>query len=70
MPSTAGRVSVGCNGSVVEKYPGFGSTCQRYIDAVCDLSGADSSSVLLEPAIESALFGAAVAVSCVESENA
>ncbi|KAI9756117.1 MAG: 18S rRNA maturation protein [Chaenotheca gracillima] len=68
-PRNGGRVAIGCNGSVIEKYPDFSKTCQATIDSLVELSGGQTSSVVLEPAVESALFGAAVAVSCVESER-
>lgn len=67
-PASAGRVSIGCNGSVIEKYPRFQTTSQYFIDEMVTMSGAELHSVLLEPAYESAIFGAAVAACCVENQ--
>ncbi|KAF2499999.1 actin-like ATPase domain-containing protein [Lophium mytilinum] len=69
-PSCVGRVSIGCNGSVIEKYPYFKDLCQSYLDELTDLSGAEPHSVVLEPAVESAIFGAAVGVCCLEEREA
>ena len=60
--SHAGRLSIGCNGSVIEKYPGFKATVQFHLDTLTEMSGGTPYSVVLEPAVESALLGAAVAI--------
>jgi hexokinase len=53
---------VAFNGSVIERYPGYRSNCQRYID---DLVGAGSKGRLtLVEAKESSLLGAAVSLAC------
>jgi len=62
--STVGRISIGCNGSVMEKYPGFKERCQEYIDVLTGIPGG----VVLEPALESAIFGAAIAVGCMGAD--
>jgi hexokinase len=67
-PSTADPVTIGCNGSVIERYPLFRSTCQSYLNELIELSGGKSQSVVLEIAEESAIFGAAVAVCCLEGQ--
>jgi hexokinase len=61
-------VSIACNGTVAEKYPGFLSGCQQVLDDLCVESGAkpSGSTVKLEMSPESSIFGAAVAVSCLE----
>jgi hexokinase len=61
-------VSIACNGTVAEKYPGFLSGCQQVLDGLCVESGAKASgsTVKLEMSPESSIFGAAVAVSCLE----
>jgi hexokinase len=64
LPASAGRIDIGCNGSVIEHYPLFMSTCQKYINELVTLSGGQPDSVTLDIADESALYGAAVAVSC------
>ncbi|KAF2429161.1 actin-like ATPase domain-containing protein [Tothia fuscella] len=68
VPSTADTVSIGCNGSVIERYPAFRSTCQSFLDDLVELSGGNRNSVILEVAYESAIFGAAVAVCCLEGQ--
>jgi hexokinase len=62
-------VTIGCNGSVIEKYPYFKDLCQSYLDELTGLSGAEPHSVVLETAIESAIFGAAVGVSCLQDDT-
>ena len=65
-PAQAGRMAIGCNGSVIEKYPSFRGLCQSHLDELTTASGADKDSINLEVAVESAIFGAAVAVCCLE----
>ncbi|KAF2473257.1 hexokinase-1 [Lindgomyces ingoldianus] len=66
-PASAGRLAIGCNGSVIEKYPLFRELCQSHLDELTTLSGAEPKSIALEVAVESAIFGAAVAVSTLEA---
>ncbi|KAF2712336.1 actin-like ATPase domain-containing protein [Pleomassaria siparia CBS 279.74] len=66
-PATAGYMAIGCNGSVIEKYPLFRELCQSHLDELTTASGAEPKSIALEVAVESAIFGAAVAVCCLES---
>jgi hexokinase len=65
-PSEADRLAIGCNGAVIEKYPSFRQLCQSHLDELTKLSGAAPNSITLEVAVESAIFGAAVAVCCLE----
>lgn len=65
----AGHITISCNGSVIEKYPSFRSLAQQYIDELTERSGAPSHAVDLEMAIESSIFGAAVAVCCLEDHH-
>ena len=65
-PASMGRVTIGCNGSVIERYPRFRSLSQQYLNQLTGLSGAAPDSVVLEVAVESAIYGAAVAVCCLE----
>jgi hexokinase len=71
--------SFACNGSVVERYPGFRERVQRVVGALATTEGGEAGggggegegnppTVLLHVAEESAIFGAAVAVAC-EREN-
>jgi len=62
------HVSIGCHGSVIELYPAFRSRCQSVLNRLTRLSNAKDGAVTLEIAWESALFGAAVAVGCLEGE--
>ncbi|KAF2678392.1 actin-like ATPase domain-containing protein [Lentithecium fluviatile CBS 122367] len=66
-PATAERLAIGCNGSVIEKYPLFRELCQSHLDELTTASGAEPKSISLEIAVESAIFGAAVAACCLES---
>jgi len=59
-------VSFAANGSVIERYPGFKARTQEYIDKLVSASGIQPGAVVLEMAIESALYGAAVAVGSLE----
>lgn len=65
---TSSHVSIACNGTVAEKYPGFLSGCQKVLNELCEKSGAGTSdsTVKLEMSPESSIFGAAVAVCCLE----
>ncbi|KAL5115764.1 N-acetylglucosamine kinase 1 [Pleosporales sp. CAS-2024a] len=65
-PASAGYMSIGCNGSVIEKYPSFKELCQSHLDELTLASGAAAKSISLEIALESAIFGAAVAACCLK----
>ncbi|KAI1388016.1 hexokinase [Hypoxylon trugodes] len=54
---------VAFNGSVIEHYPEYRATCQRYIDDLVSHSE-HPGSVDLVPALESSILGAAVALAC------
>jgi hexokinase len=71
--STSGDVktTISCNGSVIVKYPGFRTRCEGYIREMImsDSSAAEElriEAVVLEPAEEAAILGAAVAVAVCE----
>lgn len=59
-----GRLTVGCNGSIIQLYPGFKESCQEHLDRLFEMSNSDHDTVTLEMAEESSLIGAAVAVVC------
>lgn len=65
-PGDATHVTVACNGTVIEKYPSYRNLCQKHLDDLCALSGASRGAVRLKLAPESSIFGAAVAVACME----
>ena len=63
------KTTVAFNGSVIENYPRYLDTCQRYIDELVDSKGmAEPRSIQLVPAKESSLMGAVVALACVEHD--
>lgn len=68
-PGEASRVTIACDGSMVEKYPDFRQRTQRHLDQLCVLSGGSEGAVTLEMTPESSIFGAAVAVACMEWER-
>jgi hexokinase len=55
---------VAYNGSVLEHYPSFQTSCQTYVDELVVASGGKAGAVELVHAEESSLIGAAVAVAC------
>ncbi|KAF7718366.1 Hexokinase [Penicillium ucsense] len=60
---TEKNVSIACDGTVINKYPGFRDTCQTYLDRVsAESHHTVGSAIRLEAAPESAILGAAVAV--------
>lgn len=57
---------VSFNGSVIESYPGYRASCQKYVEFLLDSNGRGKDSTIeLVPAKESSLLGAAVASACV-----
>ena len=60
------RVDLACNGTIIEKYPGYREYCQQRLDDLCEASGSCRGAVALKMAPESSLFGAAVTVACME----
>lgn len=60
------NTTVAFNGSVIEHYPGYLESCQRYIDELSASRGSsEKGSIKLVPAKESSLLGTAVASACV-----
>ncbi|KAL1994578.1 hypothetical protein VTN49DRAFT_2048 [Thermomyces lanuginosus] len=67
-------LTIACDGSVINKYPGFRENCQRYLNTLTAQTNAASGeegggSITLELADESAIFGAAVAVATAVAER-
>ncbi|KAG4221339.1 hypothetical protein PC116_g30185 [Phytophthora cactorum] len=60
---------VAFNGSVIEHYPQYRATCQRYIDDLVSHSG-HAGSIDLVPTVESSIIGAAVALACATAVEA
>lgn len=67
--SEAARVTVACNGTIIEKYPGYRDLCQKRLDDLCMFSGGQQGAVTLQLAAESSIFGAAVAVACMDGQQ-
>jgi hexokinase len=66
------KTTIACNGSVIDKYPGFRLKCQAYMaDMIASDAGGrlQESEVVLQIADEAAILGAAVAVAVAESEQ-
>lgn len=77
------RVTIACNGSILEKYPSFLQRCQGFLDQLTDMSmegkeygesesnvnGRSRRLVELSMAKESSMFGAAVAAACCGEES-
>ncbi|KAJ5180472.1 Hexokinase-1 [Penicillium capsulatum] len=64
------NLSIACDGTVINKYPGFRDTCQNYLNQLAEKSHPDSgASIRLDPAPESAILGAAVAVAVAVAEK-
>lgn len=60
------KTSIACNGSVILKYPGFRVRCEDYIEKMVSLGSGGGifqvEKIVLQPADEAAIVGAAVAV--------
>jgi len=65
-PSGYEHTLVAYNGSVLENYPRFRSTCQQQLDNLVEASGGKAGVIELMYAEESSLIGAAVAVACLD----
>ncbi|KAI4096677.1 MAG: hypothetical protein LQ344_000817 [Seirophora lacunosa] len=63
------HVSIGCDGSVVNKYPGYMEKCQVLLDQLTRLENSGRKRVVLESAGESAVLGAGVAVAMANAED-
>ncbi|KAJ5975311.1 Hexokinase-1 [Penicillium waksmanii] len=64
------KMTIACDGTVINKYPGFRDTCQNYLDKLAQQSHPSSTSLIrLEAAHESAILGAAVAVAVAVAES-
>lgn len=59
----ANHIGIGCDGSVINKYPGFMARCQDVMDQLIGLEGGRGRRrVVFEKTIDSAVVGAGVAV--------
>lgn len=62
------NVTIACTGTIIEKYPGYRQRCQNHIDDLCEQFGGSRGAITLSMAPESSIFGAAVAVACMEGQ--
>lgn len=68
----ASRTTIACNGSVIERYPGFRRMCQDYIADIieCDTDEClRNSEIVLQMAGDAAILGAAVAVAMAKDQS-
>lgn len=64
------KTTVAFNGSVIENYPGYLASCQRYIDELVENNGTPKNGgIELVPAKESSIIGAAVASACAKRDE-
>ncbi|KAL8701615.1 MAG: hypothetical protein Q9224_000420 [Gallowayella concinna] len=56
------HICIGCDGSVINKYPGYMGRCQALLDQLVHIEQDGRKRVVLESATESAVLGAGVAV--------
>jgi hexokinase len=57
------NLTIACDGTVINKYPGFRDACQNYLNQLAEETYPGTGcSILLNPAHESAIVGAAVSV--------
>lgn len=80
VPTSPAKITIAYDGSVINKFPGFRDLCQRYISEIIAYENVSTKeelmdgelvvedTVVLEPAREAAIFGAAVAVACLEED--
>ena len=66
--ATLPNTMVAFNGAVIEKYPGYLEMCQGYLDELVKRRDGERKVELVE-ANESSLYGAAIALACVEGER-
>lgn len=64
------NLSIACDGTVINKYPGFQDACQAYLNKLTEETHPGTgASIRLNPAPESAILGAAVAVAVAVAEK-
>jgi len=56
------HLSIGCDGSIINKYPAYMIRCQELIDQMIQLEGPKRQRIVLERTTDSAVCGAGVAV--------
>ncbi len=63
------HICIGCDGSVINKYPGYMAHCQALLDQLVTLENSGRKRVVLESAGESAVLGAGVAAAMARTEE-
>jgi len=58
-----------CSGSVIQYYPDYRDSCQKFLDALIERSNGKAGCLELTTAVESSILGAAVAVACIDEEK-
>ena len=62
VPTRLDHVSIACDGSIINKYPGYMDRCQELLDQMNKLDSRQRRRVILERTTDSAVCGAGVAV--------
>lgn len=62
VPYELDHVTIGCDGSIINKYPAYMDRCQRILDHLIRLENKKRRRVVLERTTDSAICGAGVAV--------
>ncbi|KAL8758413.1 MAG: hypothetical protein Q9184_003940 [Pyrenodesmia sp. 2 TL-2023] len=63
------HICIGCDGSVINKYPGYMEHCQMLLDQLVRMEDGARKRVVLESAGESAVLGAGVAAAMARTED-
>lgn len=63
------HICIGCDGSVINKYPGYMEKCQALLDRLIQMEEGTQKRVVLESAGESAVLGAGVAVAMANASD-
>ena len=60
--SKMSSINIGCDGSIINKYPNYMDRVQEWLDNMTRLQGSNRKSIVLEKTVEPAVSGAGVAV--------
>ena len=63
------HISIGCDGSVINKYPGYIQRCQCLMDDMVRLEGKGRPKVMFETTYEPTVFGAAIGAAVARGEK-
>lgn len=62
VPNDLDSINIGCDGSIINKYPGYMDTVQSQLDQIIGLENGRRKRIVLEKTVEPAVSGAGVAV--------